>query len=295
MHPKTSNRPHAFTLLEMSVVMVIIGLIFGGVVVGDSLYQNAKLMSIASDAEKIRGAMKNFKDKYEYYPGDFPNATNIWGAMTSPVCENTGNVAITGYYSTTPVSLTCNGRGNGVIGMYFNDAAQFATTGFDTRESRERFYVWQHLALAEYIEGIYSGYSKTNGNNDAVAPGINIPATKYSNLLGFTIEYQQENYTSQLATRSWPVQGRIGHLFSWSHPGTTVGYGSSALINSVDARKLDNKIDDGKPFSGNLFAHGRDNGSSGTYTDVDDCTTGTDYKVDDEYACGQYYRNFLEE
>ena len=299
MHPKVSNIYHAFTLMELAIVLIVIGLLTGGIVAGNEIYHNTKLTSIMSDAEKFRSQMKNFKDKYDYYPGDFPNATTLWGAMTSPAACDTAGTASTGRFSTTPVALTCDGRGNGTIGMYFTDSTQFShgapDANVDMRELREKFYVWQHLSLAGYLGSQYSGHSSVTGNNHAISPGVNVPETGYSGALGFTIEYWPDNYISQSSTRSWPVQGRIGHLLSWSHPGTTVAIPSANLITAINARKIDRKIDDGKPFSGNIFVHGRDGGSSGAYTNVDSCTTGTVYQATAENACGQYYRNFLAE
>ena len=50
-----------FTLVEMSVVLVIIGLVVGSVVVGRDLIRNAELNSILSDSEKIQGAIYSFQ------------------------------------------------------------------------------------------------------------------------------------------------------------------------------------------------------------------------------------------
>lgn len=279
----------AFTLIEISIVLVIIGLLVGGVVLGAELQRNAGLTSLISDAQKIRSEMESFKERYDYYPGDFPNAQVLWGSMTAPACDTTGNTSTAALSSTTPVALTCNGRGNGVVGQFFVDAAQFTTTGADMRELREKFYVWQHLALAGYLRGKeaeYSGYSVTNGDNNAVSPGINVPRTEYSDALGFMIEYWPTRNTSVLATRAFPVSGNIGHLFSWSKPG--VGINTTNLITSINAKSIDAKADDGLPFSGNIFAHGRSGDG------VDTCTSGTDYDVSGEFPCGQYMRNFLE-
>lgn len=94
-----------FTLVEMSIVMVIIGLIIGGVLVGRDLISAAAARAQISQIEKYQTAVNTFRVKYGYLPGDIPD----------PVASQYG------FYSrdTNPGQ----GDGNGVIaGPYFNGA-----------------------------------------------------------------------------------------------------------------------------------------------------------------------------
>ncbi len=282
-----------FTLMEISIVLAIIALLMGAIVIGRDMIQNAKRSSLIQDAERIRSAILSFKQQYGYYPGDLPNATTFWGANTTPAaCDTAGNTS-NNATSTTRTEATCDGRGNGVIGMYWLDATLFpSAVNIDLRELREKFTMWQHLANAGYVEGMYSGYSSSAASNDAISPGVNVPKTRYNELAGFTLEYWNTVNTSLDTTRNWPVAGKIGHLFSWSNPAT--GIGTSPMISTEDAYAIDNKIDDGLPYTGKIFAFG--NNAQGVTYGVDLCVVSSAYNVaSPKLPCAQYFRLFLDQ
>lgn len=79
-----------FTLVEIAIVLVIIGLLIGGVLKGQAMIENAKVKRVIKNADEIRAAVMSFYDKYGMYPGD----------------ENVSNV---------PASGDWNGNGNGEI------------------------------------------------------------------------------------------------------------------------------------------------------------------------------------
>ncbi|PIR37777.1 MAG: hypothetical protein COV35_08375 [Alphaproteobacteria bacterium CG11_big_fil_rev_8_21_14_0_20_39_49] len=70
-----------FTLIELSVVIVIIGLIVAGVVGGGKLVEQTKLRSIISDVEKFDTAYNTFRLEYNALPGDMSNASNYWSGI----------------------------------------------------------------------------------------------------------------------------------------------------------------------------------------------------------------------
>ena len=59
-----------FTLVEIAIVMVIIGLLIGGVLKGQGMIQNAKVKSVVKQADELRAAIMGFYDKFGVYPGD---------------------------------------------------------------------------------------------------------------------------------------------------------------------------------------------------------------------------------
>ncbi|OIP95084.1 MAG: prepilin-type cleavage/methylation domain-containing protein [Piscirickettsiaceae bacterium CG_4_9_14_3_um_filter_43_564] len=69
---KTSNTTHqkGFTLVEIAIVLVIIGLLLGGVLKGQELIANAKVKNVNNDAQGIIAAMLTYQDRYGVLPGD---------------------------------------------------------------------------------------------------------------------------------------------------------------------------------------------------------------------------------
>lgn len=72
----TKNK--GFTLVELSIVIVIIGLIVAGVVGGQALVAQSKLRSIITDYKKLSVATNAFKLEYGQLPGDFSEADSYW-------------------------------------------------------------------------------------------------------------------------------------------------------------------------------------------------------------------------
>jgi len=114
------KRQAGFTLVEIAIVLVIIGLLLGGVLKGQELIESAKVKSIAQDMRAISVAVLTYQDKYRALPGDDKGAAARWGSST-----------------------TCVGDGNGLIDK--------ATSG--TKTSDETGCLWQHLRLANLLTG----------------------------------------------------------------------------------------------------------------------------------------------
>lgn len=74
---------HAFSLVELSIVLVILGLLTGGILAGKSLIHAAELRKILSESERFTTAIHTFKDKYFGLPGDINNADKFWPTVTN--------------------------------------------------------------------------------------------------------------------------------------------------------------------------------------------------------------------
>jgi len=133
-------KSQGFTLIELSIVLIIISLIVGGVVGGRSLIHSANLNSIISEVNSYKLAVQQYEDYYDKLPGDHNDAQSYWPA---PQCVDE---------ATNP----CNGDGDGEISSNFEDLR-----------------AWQHLSLAgminENFDGLRAGVSGTRN------PGINVP------------------------------------------------------------------------------------------------------------------------
>ena len=75
-----SKKPSGFTLVEIAIVLVIIGLLLGGVLKGQELIVSAKIRNIANDLAGISAAIAAYQDRYRALPGDDGGATSRWGA-----------------------------------------------------------------------------------------------------------------------------------------------------------------------------------------------------------------------
>jgi prepilin-type N-terminal cleavage/methylation domain-containing protein len=87
-----------FTLVEIAIVLVIIGLLLGGVLKGQELINQAKIKNVANDLNGITAAIYSYQDRYKRLPGDDPGATR-WALITAPGDGN--NIIAGGYASTT--------------------------------------------------------------------------------------------------------------------------------------------------------------------------------------------------
>src|ERR1700742_2576195 len=93
----------AFSLVELSIVLVILGLLVGGILGGKSLIRASELRSVVTQHDQILTAILGFKDKYFALPGDMNNATQFWGAL-NPV-----SFCMTGH---SVDQKTCDGNGD---------------------------------------------------------------------------------------------------------------------------------------------------------------------------------------
>ncbi|MFN7038439.1 MAG: type II secretion system protein [Alphaproteobacteria bacterium] len=77
------NRNQAFTIIELSIVLIVVGLLISGIVVGQNLIQSATSRAVIKEVQQYTALLNNFKEQYSFLPGDFPFATRIFGAGTN--------------------------------------------------------------------------------------------------------------------------------------------------------------------------------------------------------------------
>jgi prepilin-type N-terminal cleavage/methylation domain-containing protein len=93
-----------FTLVELAIVLVIIGLLIGAILKGQELINNAKFKRLVSDLQGISAAVYSYYDRYKAYPGDDPNARSRWGSRYRNIRSGNGNGLIDGSPASTSIS-----------------------------------------------------------------------------------------------------------------------------------------------------------------------------------------------
>lgn len=220
-----------FSLVELSIVMSVIGLLVGGVLAGQSLLNNQRKNAIIAKANEFRIAVRQFRLKYSYLPGDFPTATQIWGRADggTPVTANCADP----YNDNANPKGTCNGDGNQTV---------------DGIWSGEGVRAWQQLRLAGLINGNYDGLS--------VYPPVH----------GVTMPTNTDKKYSMFSIRSGVVDASDWELYAGDYTGAIaygVDQGSSVngggpVLSGEDSYAFDKKIDDGLPASGSVRAFKQD-------------------------------------
>ncbi len=122
-----------FTLVEIAIVLVIVGLLIGGVLKGQEMITNAKLKRIESDNAGIAAAMFSYQDRYLLLPGD----------------DNSAQGRFDVYSATAEANV--NGSGGGTVDGDWNTADVPDLSKAATAEETEKFF--GHLRAANLIPG----------------------------------------------------------------------------------------------------------------------------------------------
>ena len=89
-----------FTLVEIAIVLVIIGLLLGGILKGQEMITQAKIKNVMADFSGISAAYHGYQDRYRALPGDDLGATRWAGAIAKAVADGGGNGQVSGTYNT---------------------------------------------------------------------------------------------------------------------------------------------------------------------------------------------------
>lgn len=81
------SQRNAFSLVELSIVLVILGLLVGGILAGQSLIRASELRAVTSEQARIVTAIQAFRDKYFALPGDMRNASTSGAYKPQPIAE----------------------------------------------------------------------------------------------------------------------------------------------------------------------------------------------------------------
>lgn len=121
----TQNKEGGFTLVELAIVMIIIGLLIGGILKGQELVANAQTTATIAQIKGLDGAVATFRDKYSAFPGDMRNPGTRLRDCTQAPCSGSGNG--NGRIDTPSLGATPTATGEGIIAMVHLSAADLIT------------------------------------------------------------------------------------------------------------------------------------------------------------------------
>ncbi len=229
-----------FTLIELSIVLVIIGLIVGGVLVGRDLITSASLRSQIAQIDKIQTAVTTFQGKFGALPGDIDEATAGKFGFTAPAWSRGGDgdkiVSNNGFIEGTeePCFDGCGSNGPG---------------------NYETAYFWDDLSSAAGGRLIQEGnfkkiFSPTTDQCELILNASNAsecePKAKIGDSNYLTIYNNGHSPLPNIPAGNWLQLSKI------LNDGTiNIPYFHEALTTK-QAYDIDKKIDDGIPIKGNV-------------------------------------------
>lgn len=213
----------AFTLVELSVVLIIVGLLLGGLIVAQDLVQLATMRRTLAQYESFNTAVHSFAVRYGGLPGD----------LRIDLASAFGFLARDGTFG--------NGNGDGLISSVCNSGSASRYQ----RSDLESLAFWHDLARAKLIDWVPTGdstlyfspcnlLSETNGDGYLPRAALSTGAT--------WAPFEDGSSNSYVLAK---VIG-LGPPFSYS--------AASAAVTAVIAARLDRKADDGAPLTGNVTA-----------------------------------------
>lgn len=221
----------AFTLIELSIVLVIIGLIVGGILVGRELIESATIRGQIAQIDKYNQAVNTFYGKYGGLPGDLISAK---ASQFGFIARGTG---------------TGRGDGDGQV-LGWGRFSSYAKG--NQQQYGETASFWVDLSTARLIDQNFSAATQTTGT-DSTYTSTEMPLYYPQAKVG------SGNYVFAFAggyddTSQWVFSGANYFGIVAATSVTTNGPVDQMNMPVIMAYKIDEKMDDGLPQSGNVLA-----------------------------------------
>lgn len=249
------KKEKGFTLVELAVSLVIIGLIITGILKGKKMMINSKITATISQIKDIEAATTNFKDLYSYLPGDLPT--------TKVAIKGCGGASSTNIYCTIPNGDGAVGESNWDMTTYQPLLADAGTTcavdaSGTCSQGNETLTFWYSLQQAGLISGVSGDVAGvTTPANVEHAFGKTVPVARMAG--GFWVGNSQNG----TAGRDTAIAGQYtlfgAILTTVKFPTADISFaGKGGIMTPGVAATMDRKLDDGLPNSGIVQAYGYD-------------------------------------
>lgn len=219
---RISNPHSGFTLVELAISIMIIGLLVGGVLKGRELVENARITQLVNQVKSYQAAVGTFRSTYGSWPGDMRDPDTRLPDCTTGRCATPGN-------GDTRLSA------NGDVRSYITGAASSWLVSGSFPED-DNF--WLHMLKAGLITGV--------DPNGTITPtpfefGYAAPAAPIDDTGFFALH---SNY-SGAPYNNPSLYGNALVLFSSN-------FWNFGAITGAQASQIDKKMDDGKPYKGSV-------------------------------------------
>ncbi len=212
-----------FTLVELAIVLMIIGLLIGGILRGQEIMRTARASATIKQVNSYVGALAGFRDRYSALPGDMRDAlTRIPNCSTDTNCSN--------------------GNGNNLVG-----ALTLFWAGGQSGINTENTQFWKHLSMAKFVSGVNIGAGATEwGESHPISPLSG----------GYTVITTQDGGEGSFAsgTMILRLHGALN--------ANAANIEEEPSASPFEARYIDTKMDDGLPATGNVRAKADGNGAA---------------------------------
>jgi len=279
----------SFTLIEISIVLLVLSLLTTAVISGKNMIGNAKALRIVNEISNYRQAINHFYQTYGALPGDYNNAQYV---LASSGYTKMSSSDISKLEKSIIDTIPLNGNSNGEVEGCF--------TGSSYLQYSEVYGLWSHLSASHLIDKVYSNtcYDISQGTRDKCSKaGYNLPIISdgYNNNSAFLF------YSSTMTNQDYFLYGVIIDQIKKQHQAKSYGvlllmdptrkypykeaseianyvpFGAGGGVTSEIMMKIDDKMDDGKPFTGLVFGVNGGNRDNNKDSDVRDgqCNTYT--------------------
>lgn len=165
---RVQKQQSGFTLVEIAIVLVIIGLLLGGILKGQEMITQARIKNVTNDFNGTTAAYFSYQDRYKAVPGDDGNAAARWASFGAK-----------------------NGGADGSIGgLYMAAPPADPSTMTVNNTTNESLNFWWHLRAAGFIPGPTQGAGAATQPNNAVGGIIGVQAGAFaapSSLTGLVV------------------------------------------------------------------------------------------------------------